>query len=64
MINPYDRCVADKIINGRHCTIAWYVDNNKLSHMEPQTVTDILEIIKKYFGDLVIYREKSRIFSE
>mmetsp|Transcript_7772 Transcript_7772/g.11115 ORF Transcript_7772/g.11115 Transcript_7772/m.11115 type:complete len:99 (+) Transcript_7772:341-637(+) len=30
-INPYDQCMANKIINGSQCTIAWYVDENKLS---------------------------------
>ena len=25
-INPYDRCVANKVINDKQCTIAWYVD--------------------------------------
>jgi len=29
-INPYDRCVANKMINGRQCTIVFYVDNNKV----------------------------------
>ena len=31
-INPYDRCVANKNINGSLCTVVWYVDDNKVSH--------------------------------
>ena len=31
-LNPYDKCVANKTINGKQCTIAWYVDDNK-NHM-------------------------------
>ena len=31
-INPFDRCVANKVIEGTQCTIAWYMDENKLSH--------------------------------
>ena len=27
VINPYDKCVANKIINGKQCTIVWYVDH-------------------------------------
>ena len=38
-INPYDMCVANKIINGKQCTLTWYVDDNKVSHIE-QTVVD------------------------
>jgi hypothetical protein len=28
-INPYDICVANKIIDGSQCTIVWYVDDIK-----------------------------------
>jgi len=33
VLNPYDPCVANKIINGKQCTIVWYVDDNKISHI-------------------------------
>ena len=38
-INIYNLCVADKTINGNQCTIMWYVDNNKLSHVNPNIFT-------------------------
>ena len=47
VINAYDRYVAIKMVNDKQCKIAWYIDNNKLSYMEPETVTDILEMIKR-----------------
>ena len=31
-INPNDPCVANKTVNGKQCTIIWYVDDLK-SHM-------------------------------
>ena len=34
VLNPYDMCVADKTINGKQCTIAWYVDDNRIFHVE------------------------------
>jgi hypothetical protein len=55
-INPYDKCTANKIIDGYQCTICWYVDNNKLLHKDPKVVTMILDEIKKHFGELVISR--------
>ena len=55
-INHYDRCVANKVINGKQCTIVWYVDVNNLSHVDPNAVTEILENTKKNFGELVISR--------
>ena len=53
-INPYDRCVANKMINGSQCTI--YVDDNKISHKDPQVVTDVIKAISDHFGDLSVTR--------
>ena len=33
-INPYDPCVANKIINGTQMTVIWHVDDLKISHAE------------------------------
>ena len=57
-INKVDPCVANKIINGKQCTITWYVDDNKLSHKDPQVVTDILNEIEKVYPGLVTTRGK------
>jgi hypothetical protein len=35
-LNPFGTCVANKMIDGKQCTIAWYIDNNKISHMDEQ----------------------------
>ena len=45
MINPYDRYIANKMMNGMQCTIVCYVDDNTLSNMKSRTVTGILEIM-------------------
>ena len=42
-INKYGRFVANIMIYGNQCTIVWYVDDNKLLHVDRNTVTDILE---------------------
>ena len=42
-INPYDKCVANKEINGKQCTIVFYVDDNKISHEDPEVVTSVLK---------------------
>ena len=41
-INPYDWCVANKMINGKQCTIGWHVDDLKISHVDSEVVDDIL----------------------
>jgi hypothetical protein len=61
-LNPYDKCVANKDVNGKQCTIVWYVDDNKLSHVDPQVNTDIIECIKAHYGELVISRGKEHNF--
>ncbi|KAG7352856.1 reverse transcriptase RNA-dependent DNA polymerase [Nitzschia inconspicua] len=49
-INPYDACVANKIINGKQFTIAWYVDDLKLSHVDPEVVEEIFAKLQEEFG--------------
>ena len=44
------------MINRNQCIIIWYVDDNKLSHVDQNIVTEMLEEIKKHFGELVISR--------
>ena len=32
VINPYDLCVANMMMNGDQITVCWHVDNLKISH--------------------------------
>ena len=38
-INPYDPCVANKMINRKQMTVTWCVDDLKVSHKEPFQIT-------------------------
>ena len=42
-VNRHARCVANKIIDGKQCTICWYVDNTKISHMDPKEVDEVIK---------------------
>ncbi len=53
-INPYDFCVANKMINGKQCTIVWHVDDLKISHVEPTVVTTILNLLDKKYGQEIV----------
>ena len=33
-VNPYDPCVANRMVNGKQHTIVWHVDDLKCSHVE------------------------------
>ena len=49
-LNPYDQYVANKLINGKQCTVVWHVDNLKISHMEEDLVEEMLKILDNKFG--------------
>jgi hypothetical protein len=51
-LNPYDACVANATIAGQQCTIAWYVDDNKISHVSSLVVDDIIKRIEARFGTM------------
>ena len=61
-LNLYYLCVANKVIDGKQCTIVWYVDDNKISHTDENVLTNILEKMKGHFGDIKIYRGNSHVF--
>ena len=61
-INQYDKCVANKMINGKQCTIAFYVDDNKVSHEDPEVVSKVIQTLKGHFGDLKVVRGTKHTF--
>ena len=51
-LNPYDPCVANKMVNGEQLTICWHVDDLKSSHIDPKVNNEFLLWIKDTFGQL------------
>jgi len=45
-----DKCVENKIINGKQCTIIWHVDDHKISHVDCNVVEDIISKLNEKFG--------------
>lgn len=62
MINKYDPCVTNKVINGSQCTICWNVDDTKISHKQPQVVDDIIGILDRKFETMVVKIGKKHVF--
>ena len=62
LINPYARCIANVTIQDKQCTITWYVDNNKVSHVDEEVNTRVIEKICKHFGNLTVSRGKKHKF--
>ena len=51
-INPYDPCVANKMVNSEQLTVCWHVDNLKSTHINPKVNNEFLQWIKDRFGQL------------
>eukprot|EP00980_Cylindrotheca_fusiformis_P011531 scaffold2712_cov143-Cylindrotheca_fusiformis.AAC.5 len=57
VVNPYDPCVANKIMpDGSQCTVCWYVDDLKISHVDKAVVENIVTQIEKPYGKMTVTR--------
>jgi hypothetical protein len=61
-INPYDFCVANATIEGSQCTIGWFVDDTKISHANPDVVTNIINQLESKFGKMKVTRGNTHKF--
>jgi len=61
-LNPYDKCIANKIINGSQCTISWYVDDNLITHKDQSVLDDIVKIIEDRFPGLTVTKGDEHTF--
>ena len=62
LINPYDRCIENSIIKDKQFTISWYVDNNKVSHVDEEVNTKMIGTISEIFGNLTLSRRNKHKF--
>jgi hypothetical protein len=61
-LNPYDQCVANKMINGKQCTIAFYVDDNIASHADGEVLTEIIRQLEEKVGKMTVTRGDVHVF--
>ena len=61
-LNPYDKCVANKIINGKQLTIVWHVDDCLVSHHSQKDLDQFAQTMIKEFGDMKINRGNGHEF--
>ena len=50
VINPYDPCVANKIVNGSQLTLRWHVDDLMISHKNMADINNFLVDLKNIYG--------------
>ena len=53
IVNPYDSCVVNKIIDGKQCTIIWHVDDLKLYHIKQSVLEDIADKLNSKYGQVL-----------
>ena len=46
-LNPYNMCVSNANIKGKQCILCWYMDGNKISHVDPKVVDKVIETIEE-----------------
>ena len=62
VLNPYNSCIANCVIKGKQCTIAWYVNDMKISHMDPDVVTSIIDQLEARFDRMTVTRGLEHTF--
>jgi hypothetical protein len=60
-INPYDFCVANKMVDGEQCTIVWHVDDLKIFHVSAKAVTTILGMLDSRYGQEIVGRKRAPV---
>ena len=58
IINPYDPCIANKKIGEKQMTIAWHVDDLKVTHVDSKEVDKFVEWIRDQYEDPEIGKVK------
>lgn len=49
-VNPYDWCVANKIVNGKQHTVGWHVDDFLMSHEDADVNSQLIEWFQNKYG--------------
>ena len=52
VLNPYDKCVANKMVDGKQCTVLWYVDDVQVSHVDRSVVENVITNLEQEFGNV------------
>jgi hypothetical protein len=49
-VNPYDICVANRLVGGKQHTVTWHVDDLKSSHVDSKVNDDFAQWCEKTYG--------------
>ena len=60
--NPYDMCVANKVIEGKQCNILWHVDDFKVSHPSETIVYQVIADLEERYGKMAVKHGPEQTF--
>ena len=49
-------CISNSTIKDKQWTISWYVEDNKVSHIDEEVNTKLIETTVENFGNLTVSR--------
>ncbi len=52
-INPYNPCIANKMVNGSQMTIRWHVDDLMISNLKQEEIMQVVQQIKNINGKIL-----------
>ena len=50
--NPYDPCVANKMIGRKQLTVRWHMDDLKISYVDANKVKKMIQWLESYYGKM------------
>ena len=53
ILNQYDPCVANKMVNGHHMIVAWNTNKLKVLHKDPFEITMFATYLGSIYGDSI-----------
>ena len=59
VMNPYNICCMNKMINGKQYTVVWHVDDIKVSHEDQKVLDEMTKVLEERYGKkspLKVYR--------
>ena len=64
VFNPYDSCVANKVINGKQHTVVFHVDDLKCSHVDAKVNDNFLKWLNTKYGEMSeVKAHRGKIFN-
>ena len=46
ILNPYDPCIANKMVDSKQLTLVWHINDIKVSHVKESVITKLIEWLK------------------